>query len=85
MDEVFRAKCRENMASSLDERIQRGFVNGRAIPGLRDVSNSFETMKEYRKWCHENVPREYGYRVVDPPADWKQFDDEDEDYYIIPT
>ncbi|MFN0279705.1 MAG: hypothetical protein ACKVRN_14075 [Pyrinomonadaceae bacterium] len=69
----------------MTERIRRGFIRVNPIPGLRDGPNSFKNMNEYRKWAHENVPREYGFRVIDPPADWKQFDDEDEDYYIIPT
>jgi hypothetical protein len=82
--ESFHAKCEQYLEMSIDERIERGFF-WEYKPVLDDEPyRSFEKMEDYRKWAHENVPREYGYRVVDPPADWKQFDDEDKDYYIIP-
>lgn len=77
--EDFRTKCRRFLKMSVDERIRRGFFK-EYKPILDDVSfRSFETIAEYRKWAHESLPRYLGYRVVNPPAEWKQFDDEEGD------
>ena len=77
--ETFRAKCRRYLNMSVDERIRRGFY-WEYKPILDDEPfRIFEKMEDYRKWAHENLPSYLGYRVVNPPLDWKQFDDEEGD------
>lgn len=77
--EDFRAKCRRYLKMSVDERIRRGFFKEYKPVLYDEPVRVFKKMEDYRKWAHESLPRYLGYRVVNPPADWKQFDDEQED------
>lgn len=58
-------QCRRGIARPLRDRIRFGFVKTYR-PVLDDApSRVFNTMAEYRKWCHENLPEYLGFRLVD--------------------
>ena len=61
----FRDQCRRNMARSLDERIKYGFCYVYK-PVMDDADyRVFDSMSEYRAWCHLHLPRYLGYQILD--------------------
>jgi len=60
----FREQCRRQMRRKLEDRIRYGFCRVYK-PVLDDAPyRVFETMAEYRAWCHANLPEYLGYRIA---------------------
>ncbi len=60
----WREQCRRQLTRPTLTRIKYGFAYVYK-PVLDDTpSRAFDTMAEYRKWCHENLPRYLGYRMA---------------------
>jgi hypothetical protein len=60
----WRRQCRRQLRRSVRERIDLGFVCTYK-PVMDDAKfRVFDTMEEYRRWCHEKLPRYLGYRIV---------------------
>ena len=63
----WRAQCRRQLARPTLDRIKYGFAWVHK-PVLDDgPSRAFDSMAEYRRWCHENLPVYIGYRIANPP------------------
>ena len=63
--EIFREECRQQLQRPTENRIKYGFYLAYK-PVLDDAPcRSFETMAEYRQWCHENLPRYLGYKIAE--------------------
>jgi hypothetical protein len=61
---AFRILCRVHLKLPVWVRCVLGFrLEKRRIPGDRQ-NRAFNTMAEYREWCHKNMPRHLGYRIV---------------------
>ena len=61
----FREQCRRQLKRSLAQRFKYGFFRNHK-PVLDDVqSRTFDTMKEYREWADESLPRYLGFKLVD--------------------
>ncbi len=59
--EDFRKQCERNLTRSVADRMRYGF-NYTYKPVLDDAAwRSFNSMKEYRRWCEENLPPYLGY------------------------
>ena len=59
----WRAQCRRQLARPTLSRIKYGFA-WVYKPVLDDAANrAFDSMAEYRRWCHENLPPYLGYRI----------------------
>jgi len=57
----FRKECRRTMSMSVEHRMRLGFAY-EYKPVLHDAQwRSFDSMKEYRQWCDDNLPKELGY------------------------
>lgn len=64
MIEDFKEQCRRQMERSLEQRLKYGFFK-QFKPVLDDVPfRTFDTMKEYREWADEKLPRYLGYRIA---------------------
>lgn len=64
VDADWKAQCERGLERSVEDRIKYGFVQTYK-PVLDDAPHrSWRTMKEYREWCHFNLPRYLGYRIV---------------------
>ncbi len=62
--EDFKEQCRRQLKRSLEQRIKYGFFR-QYKPVLDDApARAFETMREYREWADENLPRYLGYKIV---------------------
>lgn len=62
--EDFKAQCRRQLKRSLEQRIKYGFFR-QYKPVLDDAPvRTFETMREYREWADENLPRYLGYKIA---------------------
>ena len=62
--EIFREECRVQMQRPMKHRLKYGFYLAHKSV-LDDMPyRSFETTAEYRRWCHENLPRYLGYRIA---------------------
>ncbi len=60
----FKEQCRNQLERSLAQRLKYGFFR-QYKPILDDEPNRvFETMKEYREWADENLPRYLGFKLV---------------------
>ena len=61
-DDAFREQCRRQMARPIASRMKYGFcrVNRPVldVPGVR----TFDTMREYREWCANNLPAYLGFQ-----------------------
>ncbi len=56
-------QCRRGIARPLRDRIRFGFVKTRR-PVLDDAPfRVFDSMEEYRRWGHENLPEFLGFRI----------------------
>ena len=65
MDVDFIQQCERQLDRTVDERIKYGFFRSYK-PILDDVNHrSFESMKEYRQWADENLPRYLGFKIVE--------------------
>ena len=64
-DEIFRTECRRRMHMPLAQRLAEGFINRSETYLPERTDRSFETMEEYRRWCHENLPPHMGFRLAD--------------------
>ena len=65
----FKKQCRRQLERSVEQRIKYGFFR-QYKPVLDDEPvRIFETMKEYREWAHENLPRYLGYKIVEKLED----------------
>ena len=61
-DEQWREQCRRQMERPLSARMKYGF-NYVYKPVLDDAPwRSFNTTKEYRQWCAENLPEYPGFK-----------------------
>lgn len=61
----FKEQCRRQLERTLEHRIKYGFFR-QYKPVLDDAPyRVFDTMKEYREWANENLPRYLGYKIVD--------------------
>jgi hypothetical protein len=61
----FKEQCRRQLERSLAQRLKYGFFRQHK-PVLDDAPHrSFETMKEYREWADENLPRYLGFKLVE--------------------
>lgn len=61
--ELWRDQCRRNLQRDTLHHIRYGFVRTHK-PVLDDAPNRvFDTMAEYRQWCHENLPEYLGFRL----------------------
>ena len=60
--ETFREQCRRQMNRSLEDRMKYGFCRVYR-PVLDDAKvRVFDTTKEYREWCAENLPAYLGFQ-----------------------
>jgi hypothetical protein len=60
----WRAQCRCQLRRPTLTRIKYGFA-WVYKPVLDDgPSRAFDTMAEYRQWCHEHLPAYLGYRLM---------------------
>ncbi len=58
--------CRRSLARRVEERMRYGFCYVYK-PVLDDAAwRSFESMKEYRQWCRDNLPEYLGYGEPTP-------------------
>ena len=65
----FKEQCRRQLERSVEQRIKYGFFR-QYKPVLDDAPyRIFDTMKEYREWADENLPRYLGYKIVDKEKD----------------
>jgi hypothetical protein len=63
--EHFKEQCRRQLKRSVDQRIKYGFFR-QYKPVLDDAgSRVFITMKEYRDWANDNLPKYLGYQTVE--------------------
>jgi hypothetical protein len=63
----WRAQCQRQLARPTLARIKYGF-GWVHKPVLDDgPSRAFDSMEEYRRWCHEKLPPYLGYRIAKPP------------------
>ena len=57
----FKEECKRTIRMSVDDRIRYGFTY-EYKPILDDAPwRSFDSMQEYRRWCHENLPKYLGH------------------------
>lgn len=62
--ELFQEECRAQLQRPMENWLRYGFYSGHR-PVLDDEPyRSFETMAEYRQWCHDNLPRYLGFRIA---------------------
>ena len=59
---AFRKLCRVYLRLPVRVRLALGFRNARR-GGTGGENRAFNTMAEYREWCHENLPPHLGYRI----------------------
>ena len=60
--EAFREQCRRQMDRPLEARMKYGFCHVYR-PVLDDAPvRVFDTTKEYREWCAENLPAYLGFQ-----------------------
>jgi hypothetical protein len=65
----FREQCRRQLDRSLAQRLKYGFFRSYK-PVLDDApSRTFKTMKEYREWADQNLPRYLGFKLIDKHRD----------------
>lgn len=61
----FKEQCRRQLERSLAQRLKYGFFR-QYKPVLDDAPHrTFATMKEYREWANENLPRYLGFKLVE--------------------
>lgn len=61
----FRQQCERSLQRSVEDRMRYGFCYVYK-PVLDDAEwRSFDSTAEYRKWCHENLPKYLGYGELD--------------------
>ena len=57
----FKKQCERSLRRTVEDRMRYGF-NYVYKPVLDDADwRSFNSMAEYRQWCHENLPEYLGY------------------------
>ncbi len=62
----FKEQCRRQLERSVEQRIKYGFFR-QYKPILDDAPyRVFDTMKQYREWADENLPRYLGFKIVEP-------------------
>lgn len=62
--EDFKEQCRRQLDRSLEQRFKYGFLR-QYKPVLDDEPyRVFGTMKEYRDWADQNLPRYLGYKIA---------------------
>ena len=62
--QLFQEQCERHMKRPVEDRMRFGFYRSYK-PVLDDAPyRSFETMAEYREWCHNYLPPYLGYRIV---------------------
>lgn len=63
-DNEWKAQCRRQLERPTLDRIKYGFAWVHK-PVLDDgASRAFDSMADYRQWCHENLPPYLGYRLA---------------------
>ena len=63
-DELWREQCQRQLNRPLALRERYGFVSVHR-PVMDDVPfRVFNTMPEYREWCHNYLPPHLGYRII---------------------
>ena len=63
-DEAFRKLCRLHLRLPVWIRQVLGFRFARRGGKGTCENRVFNTMAEYREWCHKNLPPHLGYRIV---------------------
>lgn len=59
---MWRDSCKRQLKRTLQERLDYGFVYTYK-PVLDDAkARVFDSIKEYRQWCHKKLPVYLGYR-----------------------
>ncbi len=67
--EDFKEQCRSQLERTLAQRLKYGFFR-QYKPVLDDEPHRvFETMKEYREWADENLPRYLGFKLAEKRKD----------------
>lgn len=62
--EDFKEQCRRSLERTVEERLKYAFFKNYK-PVLDDEpSRIFKTMKEYREWADQNLPRYLGYKIA---------------------
>ncbi len=65
----FKEQCRRQLKRTLAQRLKYGFFRNYK-PVLDDAgTRSFKTMREYREWADQNLPRYLGYKIVERKTD----------------
>lgn len=60
---IWRDSCERQLKRSLQERLDYGFVYSYK-PVLDDAETRvFDSIIQYREWCHSNLPVYLGYRI----------------------
>ena len=63
--EDFKEQCRRQLERPLASRFKYGFFRSYK-PVLDDAPyRSFNTMREYREWAENNLPRYLGFKIVE--------------------
>ncbi len=60
-EEQLRLNFEDGLFRSVEERIRLGFIQMRLPVIDESPYRIFNTMKEYRKWANENLPKWLGY------------------------
>jgi len=64
-EEQLKLDFQDGLSHTVEERIRLGFILMK-LPVIDDAPyRIFDTMKEYRKWADENLPKWLGYYSVD--------------------
>lgn len=63
-DHEWAEQCRRNLERDVMTHIKYGFAHVYK-PVLDDAPyRIFDSMKEYRQWCHEQLPRYLGFQIA---------------------
>ncbi len=63
-DQEWREQCRRNLERNTMTHIRYGFAHVHK-PVIDDAPyRIFDSMQEYRVWCHRNLPRYLGFRLA---------------------
>jgi hypothetical protein len=57
----FKHECELTIGMSVEDRIRHGFTYENEPSPDNARWRSFDSMKEYRRWCDENLAKELGY------------------------
>ena len=64
-EEQLKLDFAEGLSRSVEERIELGFIPMK-LPVIDDAPyRIFSTIKEYREWAHNNLPKWLGYYLTD--------------------